>query len=119
MRSWDPAAHGSDESVAAGLGAALPLLLLVAYNLGTTGHIFTPAYDHIREIEYKPAPELYHADWGTEDPRYILVNAPVMLLWLPVHALLPTTRPASRPAPDPSTSLFDPTARWCARTRWA
>ncbi len=38
---------------AAGLGAALPLLLLVAYNLGTTGHVFTPAYDHIREIEYQ------------------------------------------------------------------
>ena len=60
--------------LAAGMGALLPLLLLAAYNLGTTGHLFHPAYDHIREVETKPAPELYHADWGTEDPRYILVE---------------------------------------------
>ena len=73
-------------SLTAGLGALLPLLILVGYNLATTGHVFHPAYDHIRETEGKPAPELYHADWGTEDPRYILVNAPIMLLSAPVQS---------------------------------
>ena len=52
----------------------IPLLILLAYNLATTGHVFHPAYDHLREVEVKPVPELYHEDWGTEDPRYILVN---------------------------------------------
>jgi hypothetical protein len=77
-------------SVSVGIGMSLPLLLLAVYNLGSTGQVFTPAYDHIREVEYKPAPELYHADWGTEDPRYILVNAPVMLLWPPARAVGPS-----------------------------
>ncbi len=90
-------------AVAAGLGAALPLLLLVGYNLATTGHVFHPAYDHIREVETKPAPELYHADWGTEDPRYILVNWPVMLLYTPVQAL-----PGAFNEPcTPTTGLID------------
>ena len=65
---------------------ALPLLLLVGYNLATTGHVFHPAYDHLREIEYRPVPELYHEDWGTEDPRYILVNAPILLARPPINA---------------------------------
>ncbi len=90
-------------SVAAGLGTLLPLLVLVAYNLATTGHIFHPAYDHIREIETKPTPELYHADWGTEDPRYILVNWPVMLLYGPVQA-----EPGAFNSPcTPTTDLLD------------
>ena len=93
-------------SVAAALGAALPLLLLVAYNLGTTGHVFTPAYDHIREMEYKPAPELYHPDWGTEDPRYILVNWPVMLLSTPVYAL-PDGTPCAPAGTGPLDIVFD------------
>lgn len=73
-------------AVAAAIGCALPLLLLLGYNLATTGHVFHPAYDHIREIEYKPVPELYHEDWLTEDPRYIPVNAPIMLWRLPINA---------------------------------
>jgi hypothetical protein len=73
-------------AVAAGIGCALPLLLLVAYNVATTGHVFHPAYDHLREIEYRPVPELYHEDWGTEDPRYILVNAPILLARPPINA---------------------------------
>ncbi len=90
-------------AVAAGMGALLPLLLLGAYNLGTTGHVFHPAYDYIREIETKPAPELYHADWGTEDPRYILVNWPVMLLYAPVQA-----PPGAFDTPcTPTTGLID------------
>lgn len=88
-------------SFAAGLGTLLPLLLLVGYNLATTGHVFHPAYDHIREAEYKPAPQLYHPDWATEDPRYIPVNAPIMLWYAPIHAL-PDDTPCT-----PSTDLLD------------
>jgi hypothetical protein len=73
-------------AVAAAIGCGLPLGLLLAYNVATTGHIFHPAYDHIRETEVKPAPELYHEDWGTEDPRYILVNWPIFLFQTPVNA---------------------------------
>jgi hypothetical protein len=90
-------------SVAAGLGTLLPLLVLLGYNLITTGHVFHPAYDHIREVEYKPAPGLYHPDWGTEDPRYILVNAPIMLLYPPI-----SSPPGVYDTPcTPSTPLLD------------
>jgi hypothetical protein len=73
-------------AVAAAIGCAIPVLLLLGYNLATTGHVFHPAYDHIREVEVKPVPELYHEDWGTEDPRYIPVNAPILLLRTPINA---------------------------------
>ncbi len=90
-------------AVSAGLGASLPLLLLAAYNLATSGQVFTPAYDHIREVEYKPVPELYHPEWGTEDPRYIPVNAPIMLFYPPIQAL---TDASSTPC-TPTTGLVD------------
>jgi hypothetical protein len=73
-------------ATAAGIGCALVLLFLAGYNLATTGHVFHPAYDHIRETEHRPVPELYHEDWLTEDPRYIPVNAPIMLWRGPVNA---------------------------------
>ena len=38
-------------AVGAGIGCAIPLLILLAYNLATTGHVFHPAYDHLREVE--------------------------------------------------------------------
>ncbi len=93
-------------ALSAGFGTLVPLAILAAYNLGTTGHVFTPAYDHIREVEYKPAPELYHPDWGTEDPRYILVNAPVMLLSTPVHAQ-PDGTPCEPAGIGPLDIVFD------------
>jgi len=88
-------------AVAAALGCAIPLAILVSYNVATTGHVFHPAYDHIRETEYKPVAELYHEDWGTEDPRYILVNWPIMLLRGPMNAA------ADGSACEPTTGLLD------------
>ena len=41
-------------AVSAGLGAAIPVLLLLGYNLATTGHVFHPAYDYLRQNEYHP-----------------------------------------------------------------
>lgn len=73
-------------AVAAAIGCAMPLSLLLGYNLATTGHVFHPAYDHIREVEHRPVPELYHEDWLAEDPRYIPVNAPILLLRGPINA---------------------------------
>jgi hypothetical protein len=88
-------------AVAAGIGCALPLLFLLAYNLATTGHVFHPAYDHLREVEYRPVPELYHDDWGTEDPRYIPVNAPILLARTPINAT------ADGAPCEPTTDLLD------------
>ena len=74
-------------AVSAGLGAAIPVLLLLGYNVATTGHVFHPAYDYLRQTEGRPVPALYHADWGIEDLRYIPVNAPILLTWLPLSPL--------------------------------
>jgi hypothetical protein len=92
-------------ATAAALGCMLPLLLLAGYNLATTGHLFHPAYDHIREVEYRPVPELYHDDWGTEDPRYIPVNAPILLLRTPINALADGT--PCEPTTDLPDQLLD------------
>ncbi len=50
--------------LAAGLGAAIPLALLLVYNLAATGHVFNPAYDYLYRTEYvgylPPLPPTYH-----------------------------------------------------------
>jgi hypothetical protein len=70
-------------ALSAGLGAAIPVGLLVAYNLAVTGHVFNPAYDYIAQNEYHPPGGQYHANWAIEDLRYVPGNAVIMLLWLP------------------------------------
>ena len=70
-------------AVSAGLGAMIPVTLLLAYNIATTGHIFNPAYEYLYRNEYRPDPTLYHPEWAIEDPRYIPQNAGIMLLWPP------------------------------------
>lgn len=57
-----------------GLGLALPLAAFAAYNLATTGTLFNPAYEYVAQNEVRPVPELYHADWAIEDPRYVPQN---------------------------------------------
>jgi hypothetical protein len=70
--------------LSAGLGCAIPLLLLVAYNVGTTGHIFHPAYEYLYQQEAYGYPELgYNPSWSIEDPRYIPQNLELMLAGLP------------------------------------
>jgi hypothetical protein len=64
-----------------GLGAAIPVGLLLAYNVVTTGHVFHPAYDHLYQLEARAYVGLgYHADWAAEDPRYIPQNLGIMLM---------------------------------------
>ena len=62
---------------------SIPVALLLGYNMATTGHLFHPAYDYLRTTETHPVPAFYHQNWAIEDPRYIAVNAPILLLWPP------------------------------------
>jgi len=100
----------------AGLGAAIPVLALVLYNLGTTGHVFHPAYDHLYRLEalaYFPLG--YNLDWSIEDPRYLPQNLGIMFASLP--DLFPSMLPDSLGVnampvctePDAVRSLFDVT----------
>ena len=67
-------------ALAAGLGAAVPIGLLVLYNLATTGHLMHPGYDYLYGVETVSYPQLdYHPGWAIEDPRYLLQNLPLML----------------------------------------
>jgi hypothetical protein len=99
----------------AGLGAALPVVGLFAYNLATAGDIFHPAYEFLYRAEATYYPTLgYHLDWALEDPRYIPQNLAIMLFSAPL--LLPdqwpdSLRVVSEPfctLPGAARGLFDP-----------
>jgi hypothetical protein len=78
----------------AGLGAALPVFALLAYNVATTNHIFHPAYDILYRAEATYYPTLgYDLDWAIEDPRYIPQNLAIMLFSAPL--ILPAQWPDS------------------------
>ncbi len=92
----------------AGLGAALPIGLLVVYNLATTGHVLHPAYDYLYALEARGYPTLgYHSDWSMEDPRYLAQNAGIALFSLP--DVLPRFLPNSL-APQAAAVCTDPSA---------
>ncbi len=92
-------------AVAAGVGALIPVLLLLGYNLATTGDLFHPAYDYLYETEYRPQPGLVNAEWAAEDPRYIPQNIGIMLAQMPLSPLLDD--PACASATLSLGSLFD------------
>ena len=92
----------------AGVGAALPIGLLIAYNLVTTGHVFHPAYDYLYALEASGYPTLgYHPDWSMEDPRYVAQNIGIALLGTP--DVLPRFLPDSLATP-PVAVCTDPGA---------
>ncbi len=63
------------------VGAAIPVVALIAYNVVSTGHVFHPAYDHLYQLEARAYTGLgYHPEWAAEDPRYIPQNLAIMLL---------------------------------------
>ena len=75
-------------SWSAGLGAAVPILALVALQRRHDGHVFHPAYDYLYPLEANGYPTLgYHPEWSVEDPA---VHPPE-----PRHR---PVRPAGRPA---------------------
>ena len=83
---------------AAGLGAVIPIIILLVYNLAATGHVFNPAYDYLYRTEYvgylPPEHCLYpqavceslkiDRSLGIEDIGHIPLNALIMLGWLPI-----------------------------------
>ena len=70
--------------VSAAIGAAIPVLALVAYTLATTGEPFNPAYEILYRSEIEAYPQFdYNAAWAATDLRYIPQNVLVMLLAFP------------------------------------
>jgi hypothetical protein len=81
-------------SVSAGLGAAVPIGLLLAYNVATTGHVVHPGYDYLYHLEATGYPGLhYNPAWSIEDLRYVPQNLRIMFLSAP--AILPDVVPSS------------------------
>jgi hypothetical protein len=81
-------------ALSAGLGASLPILALLAYNLASTGHFFNPAYDwlyHHEYLGYMPAGFQIDTSLGIEDIGHIPLNLLIMLGWPPMfHPECPT-----------------------------
>ena len=75
-------------SFSAGLGAIIPVGLLLAYNVATTGHVFHPGYEYQYQKEANGYRVLgYNPDWAIEDVRYLPQNVGIMFLSTP--AILP------------------------------
>src|SRR3954447_22598264 len=70
----------------AALGAAIPVALLLGYNLLSSGHVFNPAYDYLYHTEYlgyMPPDLQIDTSFGIEDVRHIPLNLLIMFGWLP------------------------------------
>ena len=92
----------------AGLGAVIPLGMLLAYNLVSTGHIFNPAYEWLYQTEYHgymPPDLQIDRSLGLEHVGHVPRNALVMFGWLPIVnpdcglSLLDRDCPLVRPDP--------------------
>jgi len=86
--------------LSAGLGAVIPLVLLLVYNVASSGSLFNPAYEHLYQTEYlgylppKPGECLFGVDFcaslkidrslGIEDLGHVPLNALIMFGWLPI-----------------------------------
>ena len=101
-------------AISAGIGTAIPVSLLLAYNLASSGQLFQPGYDYQYRAEASGYPTLnYHPDWSIEDIRYLPQNLGILFLQAPaiLPDALPTTLmtpgdPACQ-APDAQRGLFD------------
>lgn len=100
-------------SVSAGVGAAIPVALLLLYNLATTGHLMHPGYDYLYSLEAPGYPGLhYQPTWSIEDLRYIPQNLQIMVLSTPVFSpnAIPSSVSAGAPLctePGAVRGLFD------------
>lgn len=83
--------------LSAGLGAVIPVGLLLGYNIVSTGHAFNPVYEFLFQqqfhgLPYAPSEEFYgQRSWGPEHPLYIPLNSVIMFFWPP--DLTPTYAP--------------------------
>ena len=76
--SWTRRAAG------AALGIAIPVGVLLAYNLAVSGTLFNPVYEALYRYEVWAYPDLnYHSAWSLQDIRYIPENLGIMLLGPP------------------------------------
>ncbi|MBI3750322.1 MAG: hypothetical protein HY263_01535 [Chloroflexi bacterium] len=100
----------------AALGAAIPLALLLGYNVATTGHVFHPGYEYQYRLEASGYASLnYHPAWSIEDARYLPQNLEILFLSTP--AVMPDPLPTVFGTPgDPACTepgatrdVFDPT----------
>jgi hypothetical protein len=81
-------------SFSAGLGASIPLGLLLAWNVATTGQLFHPGYEYQYQKEANGYQALgYNPDWSIEDARYLPQNLGIMFLSTP--AVLPDHFPGA------------------------
>ena len=102
-------------AISAGLGAIIPIGLLLAYNQVTTGHVFHPGYEYLYRLEANGYGALgYHPAWSIEDIRYLPQNLGLMLFGMP--AILPDHIPSGLGAgaalcadPNAVRGLFDVT----------
>ena len=99
-------------AISAGLGAAIPLVLLLTYNVVSTGHIFNPAYEWLYRTEnlsyLPPRPCPFTLEFcqglridrslGIEDIGHVPLNALIMFAWPPIIQ------------PDCGLSLVEPCA---------
>jgi hypothetical protein len=99
----------------AGLGAAIPVGALLAYNIAVTGHVFHPAYDHLYQLEARAYTALdYNPEWSAEDPRYLAQNLRIMFLSTPeilpdrLRDTLGTIDEPLCTEPGAQRGLFDP-----------
>jgi hypothetical protein len=78
--------------LAAGAGAAIAVLGLLAYNVVATGEPFNPVYEALYRLEIATYPELgYNPAWALQDLRYVPQNLALMLGGLP--ELMPPCAP--------------------------
>ncbi len=78
--------------LSAAVGMAIPIGLLIAFNLVATGRLVNPAYEYLYRLEVSGWPGLnYHAEWAIEDPRYLPQNTEIMFLSTPL--LFPEATP--------------------------
>ena len=96
------------------VGAAIPVVALLAYNVVSTGHVFHPAYDHLYQLEARAYTRVgYHPEWAAEDPRSVPQNLAIMLLSTPrvfPDRFQDTLGTVDRPlctAPGAARGLFD------------
>jgi hypothetical protein len=76
----------------AAIGMAIPIAVLLAYNLAATGSLFSPVYEALYRYEALAYPHLgYNPAWSLQDVRYIPQNLGIMLFSLP--SLMPPCDP--------------------------
>lgn len=93
----------------AALGALIPVVLLLVYNMLSSGHLFNPVYDYLYHSEYlgymPPGFEI-NTNLGIEDIGHIPLNLLVMLGWLP--EVLPKGAECGVSWLDPACPLLRP-----------